>query len=353
MPPEPRNPRLNTGRLVRDSHNTKDPPERSSRREKNKVMSNDLGAFVQQTSSARRQELKARDRRIEAMSQYTQALEWSKEFNKQFVEYFSGIPCNDEYYLLYDECWARFAALGTGPNPRTIQEVLETFGLPRCSANVKRSTHTGERGSGSPPFLSVHMSPRSYSSSPHEDARLVPMEREVFRTSQICARGPAPACQLSCHSPSWDTSLVSQHVPSLGLAVPKQPRDLAVIPVQAATDATKAAPIVEARDLPVRVEARKRTGPSSMTPGTPPHIRKLLPCGSRQARPISQSFSDIGTPLSGGRRSIGTVGFNGPPDGSPRVGKTPMRGVASPYISPSSGEIPTSMPVTVRRPVKL
>ena len=90
-----------------------------------------------------------------------------------------------------------------------------------------------------------------------------------------------------------------------------------------------------------------------MTPGTPPHIRKLLPCGSRQARPISQSFSDIRTPSSGGRQSIGTVGFNGPPDGSPRVGKTPMRGVASPYISPSSGEIPTSVPVTVRGPAKL
>ena len=87
--------------------------------------------------------------------------------------------------------------------------------------------------------------------------------------------------------------------------------------------------------------------------GTPPYIRKLLPCGSRQARPISQSFSDIRTPSSGGRQSIGTVGFNGPPDGSPRVGKTPMRGIASPYISPSSGEMPTSVPVTVRGPAKL
>ena len=180
------------------------------------------------------------------MSQYTQALKWSEEFNEQFVEYFSGIPCNDEYYLLYDECWARFAALGTGPNPCTVQEVLETFGPPRRSANVKRLNHTGERGSGSPPFFSMRMSPRSYGSSPHEDARLVPTEWEVFGTSQLCARNPASTRQLRCHSPSRDASLVSQYVPSLGLAVPKQPRDPAVIPVRAATDAAKAAPIVEA-----------------------------------------------------------------------------------------------------------
>ena len=352
MPSEPRNPRLNTGRLVRDSHNTKDPPKRSSRQESNKVMSNDLGAFAQYTSSAWRQELRAWDRRIEAMSKYARALSWSEEFNERFIEYFLGIPCNDEYYLLYDKCWARFAALGTGPNPRTIQEVLETFGPLRRSANVKRSAHTGDRGSGSPPFLSTCMSPRSYGSSPHEDACLVPTEREVFRTSQICARGPAPTCQLSCHSPNRDASLVSQHVPSLGLAVPKQPRDPAVIPVRAATDAAKAAPIVEARDLPVQVEARKRAGPSSMMPGTPPHIQKLLPCGSRQAHPNSQSSSDIRTPLSGGRQSIKTVGFYGPPDGSPQFGKTPICGVASPSVSPSTREVPVSIPVDVRQPVK-
>ncbi|KAF8694524.1 hypothetical protein AX14_002019 [Amanita brunnescens Koide BX004] len=353
MPPEPRNPRLDTGRLVRDSHNTKDPPERSSRQERNKVVSNDLGAFAQQTSSARGQELKAGDRRIEAMSQYAQALEWSKEFNEQFIEYFSGIPCNDEYYLLYDECWARFAALGTGPNPCTIQEVLETFGPPRRSANVKRSTHTGERGSGSPPFLSARMSPHSYGSSPHEDARLVPTEREVFRTSQICARGPAPARRLSHHSPSRDTSLVSHYVSSLGPAVPKQPKDPAVIPVRAAADATKAAPIVEARDRPVRVKARKRADPSSTTPGIPLHIRKLLPCGSGKAHHVSLLFSDVGTSLGGGRQPVGTAGFNGPPDGSPRVGKVPMCGVANPSLSPSSREVPIPVPVVVRQPVKL
>ena len=88
-----------------------------------------------------------------------------------------------------------------------------------------------------------------------------------------------------------------------------------------------------------------------MTLGTPPHIRKLLLCGSRQARPISQSSSDIRTPLSGGRQSVETVGFYGPPDGSPRFGKTPIRGVASLSISPSTREVPVSVPVEVRRPV--
>ncbi|KAF8656175.1 hypothetical protein AX14_008083, partial [Amanita brunnescens Koide BX004] len=134
---------------------------------------------------ARRQEFKAWDQQIEAMSQYAEALGWSQEFNEQFIEYFSGVPCNEEYYLLYDDCWAWFAILGTGPNPRTIQEVLETFGLPRRLTNVKRLTHMGECGPGSPPFLSACMSPRSYGSLPHKDACLVPTEREVFRTSQI------------------------------------------------------------------------------------------------------------------------------------------------------------------------
>jgi hypothetical protein len=281
MPPEPRNPRLNTGRLVRDSHNTKDPPERSSRRERNKVVSNDLGAFAQQTSSARRQEFKAWDQQIEAVNQYAEALGWSQEFNEQFIEYFSGVPCNEEYYLLYDDCWARFAVLGTGPNPCTIQEVLETFGPPRRSANVKRSTHTGERGSGSPPFLSSRTSCHSSSLSPREDVRLVPTKREVFGASQLRARDPTPARQRSCHSPNRDTPLVSQYASSSGLAVPEQPKDPTVIPVQAAAEASKATP---ARGPPVRVEARAQASPSQTKLGVNPGIRKpLLPEPSRMS----------------------------------------------------------------------
>ena len=218
------------------------------------------------------------------MSQYTQALEWSKEFNEQFIEYFLGIPCNDEYYLLYDECWARFAALGTGPNPRTIQEVLETFGPLRCSANVKRLTHTGECGSGSPPFLSARMSPHSYGSSPHEDAHLVPTKREVFGASQLRVRDPTPARQRSCHSPNRDASLVSQYALSLSQAIPKQPKDLAVTPVRADAKAREAAPAVEPRNPPMRVGARAQTSPSLTKLGANPGICKSpLPEPSRMS----------------------------------------------------------------------
>ena len=239
-------------------------------------MLNDLGAFAQQTSSARRQEFKAWDQQIEAMNQYAEALGWSQEFNEQFIEYFSGVPCNEEYYLLYDDCWARFAILGTGPNPHTIQEVLETFSPPRRSANVKRSTHMGEHGSGSPPFISSHTSCHSSSLSPCEDMHLVPMEWEVFGTSQLCVRDPAPARQRGCHSPNRDASLVSQYASSLGLAVPEQPKDPTVIPVQAAAKASKVTLAIESRGPPVQVEACAQVSPSQKKLGVSPGIRKLL-----------------------------------------------------------------------------
>ena len=226
------------------------------------------------------------------MSEYAQALSWSEEFNEQFVEYFSGVPCNDEYYLLYDDCWARFAVLGTGPNPRTIQEVLETFGPPRRSANVKRLTHTGERGSGSPPFLSSRTSCHSSSLSLREDVRLVPTKWEVFGASQLRARDPTPACQRSCHSPNWDASLVSQYASSSGLAVPEQPKDPTVIPVQAAAEASKATPAIESRGPPVRVEARAQASPSQTKLGVNPGIRKpLLPEPSRMSSSARRLWS--------------------------------------------------------------
>jgi hypothetical protein len=342
MPSEPRNPRLNTGRLIRGSHNTKDPPERSLRRERNKVVSNDLGVFAQQTSSARRQEFKAQDQQIEAMRQYTQALEWSKEFNERFVEYFSGIPCNEEYYLLYDDCWARFAVLGTGPDPHTIQEVLETFGPPRRSANVKRSTHTGERGSGSPPFISSRMSCHSSSLSPHEDVRLVPTEREVFGTSQLCARNPDSTRQLRYHSPSRDTSLVSQYVSSLGLAVPEQPKDPIVVPIRAAAEASKATPAVESRGPPLRVEARAQASPSRAKLGVDPDARTLMlpehggrssstrglwgqSNSSRETETVSRTSVKVWPRLNERGPLDGVAKPVGPPDGSLRIGGAPAR----------------------------
>ncbi|KAF8658408.1 hypothetical protein AX14_007707 [Amanita brunnescens Koide BX004] len=294
-----------------------------------------------------RQELRAWDRRIEAMSEYAQALSWSEEFNERFVEYFSGIPCNDEYYLLYNDCWARFAVLGTGPNPRTVQEVLETFGPPQRSANVESCAHTGEHSYRSPPLLSPR--PPMFNSLPNRNVRLVPTEREVLGTSLSFAREPNSA-QLSHQGLDRDALLESQCASNVGLAVPKQPEDLVMGPVRAAAKASMA---IQERPSPsARVEACKRAGPSSMTPGTPPHIRKLPLCGSRQAHCISQSFSGIGTPSSGRRQSVGTVGFNGPPDGSPRFGKTPICGIASPSVSPSGREVPVSIPVKVQQPVK-
>ena len=163
MPPKPHSPRLNTRRLLKDSHNTKDPPNKLWRQARLKAWQSEFKAFADHswwTADAQRQ-------RHEAVTQALWGISWRLEFNQQFTEYFASIPINDEYYVLHEDCMAWCAVLSTGPDPCSIQEVLETFNPLRCSANIKGYAHMGEHGYRLPPFLSSHPYPLMLNLSLH------------------------------------------------------------------------------------------------------------------------------------------------------------------------------------------
>jgi hypothetical protein len=188
MPHAPQSPRRDYKR-ARSSSNDKQPPRDSRRKERiSRTTLDDIEAILDATS-----------RRLQASIEC--------DLDKEFADYYWNVPRDEEYYLLLEDCQARYHALKAGPCPCTFREVLMTSGplRPQYPTSAEHTDHTGEPESFHPPIRSSPRAnmPLAKSTPAHalpassKASASLPSKEETQKGQLLTSRTTTPAVKIT------------------------------------------------------------------------------------------------------------------------------------------------------------